>query len=293
MTKTSSIIKLSCSPSGGKLTNGKRDFDSCYTNSDLIRLRNKWNARHPESKIVSDVPKNIWTELSNKLKSVCNNESCWLRQSFTSSNIRYELIDSFAPQQPDSWKNKPYTWLSNIDIQQVMKQYEDVYNDFEFIGPSPIDYNTFVYDECVWPELCNFQLHKKLQRGIRKIGIIFNLDTHDEPGSHWVSVYIDMDKLEIYYLDSTKSLQDEIPKEIIEFVDSINEEASAYNFKFEFKFNDKIKHQRSNTECGIYCLYFIIQMVGGHKTWDDFIHKRIPDADMKQFRNIYFNKEKI
>ena len=43
-----------------------------------------------------------------------------------------------------------------------MKQYEKKYNNFRFLGPSPINYDYLIYDnECVWNELCNL-LFKKL-----------------------------------------------------------------------------------------------------------------------------------
>ena len=51
---------------------------------------------------------------------------------------------------PESWKKKPNEWLSSVDITKVMKQYGSAYRDFEFLGPSPIDYDTHKYNgECV------------------------------------------------------------------------------------------------------------------------------------------------
>ena len=52
---------------------------------------------------------------------------------------------------------------TNIDILNVMKQYEHIYPNFEFIGPSPIDYDTHLsYGECVWEELCKFNLQNNI-----------------------------------------------------------------------------------------------------------------------------------
>ena len=34
------------------------------------------------------------------------------------------------------------------------------------------------------------------------MGIVFNLDPHDKPGSHWVSMYVDLNNGGIYYFDS-------------------------------------------------------------------------------------------
>ena len=32
--------------------------------------------------------------------------------------------------------------------------------------------------------------------------MVINLDPHDKPGSHWVALYFDLKKMEIYYFDS-------------------------------------------------------------------------------------------
>ena len=139
-----------------------------------------------------------------------------------------------------------------------------------------------------------FNIEEKIVNGINKIGIIFNLDTHDEPGSHWVVLYIELSKREMYYFDSTKSYKREIPKEIIKFIDDLNNDTETlFKFKLDFAYNNKIEHQKQNTECGIYCIYFITQLLTNKKVWKDFIDERIPDAEMKKFRNIFFNKNTI
>ena len=49
-----------------------------------------------------------------------------------------------------------------------MNQYEKTYKSFEFLGPSPIDYDKHLaYGECVWEELCEFSL-KKLWKIIKQ-----------------------------------------------------------------------------------------------------------------------------
>ena len=51
-----------------------------------------------------------------------------------------------------------------------MKQYEDAFPFFEFIGPSPIDYDKHIaYGECVWEELCEFSLEAQIKEKKPKI----------------------------------------------------------------------------------------------------------------------------
>ena len=84
-------------------------------------------------------------------------------------------------------EKNPNEWLNSLDISRVMKQYENDYKCFDFLGPSPIDFDTFKENnECVWDEICNFDLNKSYTKGKRKFGFIFNLDPHYKGGSHWV-----------------------------------------------------------------------------------------------------------
>ena len=72
-----------------------------------------------------------------------------------------------------------------------MNQYEDRFEDFLFLGPVPIDFDSKdSYGKCIIPEICKLNIKELTDDNIYKIGIIFNLDKHDQPGSHWVSLYI-------------------------------------------------------------------------------------------------------
>ena len=64
---------------------------------------------------------------------------------------------------------KSNEWLTSIDILNVMRQHEKIDRHFEFIGPSPIDYDHHkAYGECVWEELCKFSLAENLRKGKNK-----------------------------------------------------------------------------------------------------------------------------
>ena len=52
----------------------------------------------------------------------------------------HKIINKYFTVFQKSGKNKN-TWLNSLDISRVMKQYEDNYKNFRFLGPSPIDFN--------------------------------------------------------------------------------------------------------------------------------------------------------
>jgi len=277
--------KLNCSP---KAKDEINDF-SCYTNKSLYKLRDLWNARHPDAKIKSSSPKEIHRLISEQLKGVCNKESCWIRQKADFGPIENDMADSFAPESPPEWKKNPNEWLSSIDIMNVMKQYEKAYKCFDFIGPSPIDFDTRkLYGECVWDELCNFSLKDQIKNGKTKIGIIFNTDPHNKPGQHWISMFINIKKKTIFFFDSTG---DAPTKEIMTLVNRIKEQGLKLNPKIKFKFdsNEGIEHQYGNTECGIYSLYFIVHMLEDKLTEHYLKTHILKDEYMNKFRHVYFN----
>ncbi|MBT7790583.1 MAG: tetratricopeptide repeat protein, partial [Calditrichaeota bacterium] len=95
-------------------------------------------------------------------------------------------------QRFDSGQFNFYLYLFRGRLLMHMEQYERAYPYYRFIGPSPIDYDSqMAYGECVWNELCNFNLKKTIDRNKTKIGIVFNTDPHYMGGSHWISMFID------------------------------------------------------------------------------------------------------
>jgi hypothetical protein len=207
----------------------------------------------------------------------------------------------FAPSQPAEWKKKPNEWLSNFDIFEVLHQYELTHSTFKAIGPTPIDFDSRPKDEsgkCVWEELCTFQLNNYLEKGKTKLGMVFNLDKHDERGSHWVSLFVDLEDWFLFYLDSAGN---RIPKEIRALVKRIQRQGMSLSPPLKFKFyeNYPLEHQLGNTECGMYSLYFIITMLTGEtegRTFrtarekiEFFKKKRVPDKYVSKYRKIYFN----
>jgi len=279
------LQKLNCSPK----PKGEVNNFSCYTNKALYKLRDLWNARHPDAKILSSSPKEIHKQLGEKLGGTCNKESCWLKQKAEFGKVSSDIADSFAPESPPEWKKNPNEWLSSIDIMKVMKQYEKAYKCFDFIGPSPIDFDKRkLYGECVWDELCNFSLEEQIKKGKTKIGIVFNTDPHNKPGQHWISMFINIKKKHIFFFDSTG---DKPVPEIMKLVDRIKEQGLNLMPKIVFKYdsNEGVEHQYGNTECGIYSLFFIVHMLEDKMTEHYLKTHILKDEYMQKFRKVYFN----
>ena len=291
-TKTRKVNKnikkrtLKCAPKSSS-----NDF-SCYSNSHLFELKKAWN-KSKKLKIKTNNPKEIWKFLHNQYKDKCGKESCWIKEAEIPDKFKKKMIKTaFAPKAPNEWKTNPNTWLSSTDIIKVMEQYERAYPYYRFIGPSPIDFDKkLAFNQCVWNDLCNIDVSQLLQNKKKVVGMIFNLDPHYKDGSHWVAMYFNTDTGEIYYFDS---VGDKIPHQINRLRQSIQEQSKNLNIKTKFdELYPKVEHQMRNTECGMYCLYFLIMMLTKEKSWKHFksSKKRITDEEMEKFRKVFFNRD--
>ena len=221
---------------------------------------------------------------------MCENEKCWLRQSFIHNNISPSLKKyTFAPESPDSWDSNPKEWLSSDEILDVMKQYEYSHPEFVFLGPSPIDFEKkTLFNDCIWEDLCKFDLRQYIDKGKTKIGIIFNLDPADKDGSHWVAAFIDTKRKGIYYYDSNGIYA---PPRIKKFLYKIKEQGKHKEVGIKFKIEQNSKeHQLKDGECGMFTIYFIINMLK-KQSFKQFKKKFRGGGDdyMNQLRDVLFN----
>lgn len=295
--KTRRLKKMNCNPAVA--SNTVRP-DSCITKNVLLQLKESYNRNHPDTRIHSLTPAKIWNDMKSRLQ-LCKKEDCWLNE-IPDPTVRKSLDKYlFAPDQPDKWKQTPHTWLTNFDIMHVLRQYEEAYPEFRLIGPSPIDFDTRLPDEtgdCVWTELCDLDIRKQMESGKRKFGIVFNLDKHYEPGSHWVSLYIDLDDAFVFYMDSAGRT---VPSEIDRLVKRIIQQGQTLDQPIDMQFHENFPtiHQYGNNECGMYTLYFIITMLTNKTTYKSFTtpldkilffkRKRISDKYVFNLRKLYFN----
>jgi hypothetical protein len=297
--------KKNCHPG----TRKKKILDySCFTKEAILVLKQVFNQNNPpEKQITTDKPKEIWQQLYQKIPE-CDQETCWL-QKIPNKTLQDKLKSKlFSPEKPAEWNTKSNAWLSNYDIDAVIQQYEEAYPEFLFLGPTPIDFDKIKDGKCIWQELCSLNIVKEYRRGKRKFGVIFNLDTSDGPGTHWVSLFMDIkDKTPfLFYFNSTSQ---ETPNEVKDLITRLESQFQLIkplkNRKLKIMENRKIEHQKSNTECGMYSLFFIITCLIRKTDPNDTNEKkklsvdglvelfagneRIPDKFVEKYRGIYFN----
>lgn len=210
---------------------------------------------------------------------------------------------TFRPRAPNDWTLHverggggdagKYVWLSNFDIDAVMAQYEqlEVHKSFKFFKSVPLDF------EAIQDPLSRLNIVNLRQRGITAFGVIFNLDTHDLPGSHWVAVFGDSSTGLLAFFDSYGKLPD---KEIQEFMAKIVVQGlSGYDGKSvraERRIEmtpvwNRTRHQFQGYACGLYSLYCIIALLGSDRSLQAFKQhccQRIDDQTMNAFRKSWY-----
>lgn len=262
-----------CSPSS---TNG----GSCYTKAQLKRMISSYNRRNGSKISTRGSHAQMWANLDEKMRGACNSEYCWMKK------LGQDYTNSFRPKHPS---DNMHEWLSTSDIYKVLKQYEKVHPGFVFLGPYPID-----FCEIGESEICNINLWLSKQEGVKKIGVVFNTDPSTKSGQHWVSMFIDISApnqsdWEVGYFDSYGRAQ--APIQIKKLISNLKKQIPSINVKMNC--TDEMctvtkQHQRGDSECGIYAIYFITERLKG-RSWEDLVvNNMIMDDMMTQHRSIFF-----
>lgn len=266
-----------------------RDSFSCFEHHELVEIAKAFNryiivqnlcskngnvcAVKTPINIEKKGDKELWQSIHKRVKKLCENEYCWVDLPFISyisdSGLR-KKIKHFT-FKPKTTVNK-YTWLSTKDIDDVLKQYEKVNSSFKFIGAVPCDFYKIVD-----VDYTNFTNYKY-------IGIIFNLDKNDQPGSHWVSFFVDNKKKTCEYFDSTGRGPNK-------YINNFIQKIMRTYLKEHTYLQNNIIHQKEDSECGVYSIYYIIKRLSG-KGFDTLSKNVIRDEDMNKFRKVFFRPRK-
>ena len=294
----------------------KFDKGSCFSTEALIKIANNYNKKYTDKIDASLSREQLIDVLEDKLKNTCSDQTCWLRlnivKELNSNDIKN---NTFRPEGPD----KQYDWLSTSHIDDVMEQYQKINPNFIFLGTVPND-----FENLPMLGINNLQFDDLEKNNKIELGMVINLDEHWQSGSHWVGLYINLNKYQIYYYDSvgskpgkrirafisrvTKYLYYKKFKKHIKIGDIINrlkninssqnEEnnididiQNIMNGGFDIRYN-KNKHQFDNSECGVYSIYFIERLITG-ESFDIITNNIIKDNVINQRRKIYFRNTKF
>jgi hypothetical protein len=293
---------LKCAPSK------KYSEKSCFTLESLIRMAEAYNTQINENKFkgkLIEIQKNkthLVLELTDRLKDVCQDQICWLKQDFIKELNDLDAQEkTFRPQGPQG----QFTWLNTTNIDEIMEQYQDKYTEYKFYGAVPID-----FDNLPQYGIRKINFDKLVSSNKTKIGFVFNFDEHWQSGSHWVALFADLKLGQIYYFDSygtrpKKRIRDLVNrigkwfyKRNIEKTRDDSDSMTEHSFMNPNKPNyieQKIKtikfnqnrHQFKNSECGVYSINFILRLLKG-ETFENICSNITTDDQVNKCREVYF-----
>lgn len=294
------LTEKKCAPNK-KFTDG-----SCFSIDSLKLIAEEYNKINTKNLItINNNKKDMINQLTNAFSKSCSNQTCWLRTDIV-KRIKNDEIhnNTFRPIGPSTG----YDWLSTTNINQVLNQYEEKYNDFVFLGALPND-----FQELPMLGLSDINFDDFVTEGKTKIGLVINLDTHEKSGSHWVGLYTDFKKNQLYYFDSLgKKPGPRIKRfnnKILTYMykKKYNKDLKLNNFlkklkknnsskyitllnnklnNFDIRYNN-IQHQKEDSECGVYSINFIIRAAKG-ESFDNISKNIISDDEINECRQIYF-----
>jgi hypothetical protein len=290
-----------CSPSA--IAN---EHKICYSKKSLLTLLKVWNNLLPLDKISynpDESPNDLFGKLNEKFKYYLHKDNTYwswteilkfialkMDKPKMSNVLRTIEKEDLRPPQPEDWISNPTEWLSNFDINNCLVQYNySKRNKYKFLGVYSIDFG-----------IPNnpFNIRKILEENpnVSYLGFVTNLSRASEAGTHWTSSFFVFDpslkSFGGYYYDSTTG---GIPKDLQPVFNDIKRQAEEL-FKKDFPISiNNVRHQFSNTECGIFSIafqtrwLFLLRTKNGDVEFDEVVKfEGYKDKIMKELRNKLF-----
>jgi hypothetical protein len=267
----------------------KYEAGSCITLPVLVEMVKAYNKANQDKQIRLSCKKEVLHPRRYKkylLKKIgevskqCNSQVCWTQQDFIkhmNETMKLQLEKfTLRPEGPAG----QFKWLNTFDINQVMEQYEPINKKFLFLGAVPMD-----FEEIKYKGVADLDLNDAVNNDKNtKFGIIYNLDDHDQSGSHWVAGFMDMEDGRIYYYDSYGTAPE---KRVVALMDKFSKfYEKNTGKKSDVRYNSK-RHQFGNSECGVFSINFILNMLQD-KDFDEIIEKGPNDKEVNKLRREFF-----
>jgi hypothetical protein len=243
----------------------------------------------------------------------CGSESCVISHARTqeaaralniASDLTHELAHKFKPPGP----RNSTALLSNVHIDSVLKLWAEEFPDFYACPFAMADFNTN------GDHFAAVKLEELRREKCRTFGCVMNTDNSRGPGTHWVAVFVDMrpeaEENMPWTIEYFNSAGRPPAAAVVRWMEQTRAKLTVARAKLltlQARSNvsgatagpvetwavSSVSHQRSQTECGPYALYYIRRRLEGAQP-KDFMDAsyRIPDRAMVEFRHYLFRERK-
>ena len=130
-----------------------KEHYTCFSEEELFKIANAFNSYHQKKvckgekciiknpiDISKKTKKQLWYSIYKRLKPLCKYEYCWIELEFF-KKFDQKLLDkimyyTFKPKMTPKYNS----WLSTVDINAILGQYEKLFTNFKFLGAQPSDF---------------------------------------------------------------------------------------------------------------------------------------------------------
>lgn len=217
----------------------------------------------------------------------CGSEACWIQaqglmRALPKQESQY-IQEHFRSMMPKTLSKDVKEWISNQEIDKMLRQYHKERVGFYYYDAAPIDFH-----KCSVSDICSINLKEHLDNKEHQLGFVFNTDDSDGPGQHWIAYYVDLmsknfDQPGIYFFDSFGSKP---MKQVRDLTEKLKQQGSSLGIEFLVTHNPH-SFQKNTFSCGFYCMHFLEHMILGNQ-FDDYLQSWPNDKQMIQYRNRCF-----
>jgi hypothetical protein len=220
-----------------------------------------------------------------KRKTDCGTELCVLNSTEAKENISAHALNKAIETNYKIVGPLGKDWLSNVDIDYILKQLSIEYPDFKHITFQMRDFaingDLTQYDFC---EIVKSNIHKK-------IGVVLNTDYYSNSGIHWYCIFLDFtsDPATLEFFDSAGNPP--LPETHLWLEETLKKlNTCMQQRKTVLKLvNDPV--QKDNSSCGVYSLYYLINRTMGVSIDDLKSSGKLNDKNMINLRKHLFKSE--
>ena len=281
------IMNRQCAP------NIKFEDGSCIKLDILITMATSYNSTANHNKKIqlwddnAEImqPKRYKQYLVEKLTKVLGSKQYeWYNSEVARSleKKKKDELEKFThlPEGPNG-KNE---WLNNIQIKEYLDMLERTDSSFKCVDVLAMD-----FEKIKSQGLQKADYKKYIDSGRYQLGFVFNLDNHDEPGSHWVALYANLKNNIIVYYDSYGIIPEVRVRRLMRRLADFCAETNNINISQVVTRYNKNRHQYKNSECGVYSIAFISNLIKKNgQNYDEYCKTTIPDGDIELCRGKYF-----
>jgi hypothetical protein len=241
----------------------------------------------------------------------CKSESCVLgklsglivsRGAEAEKLLKRALARNFKPHGP----RETSELTSNFDLDGTLERWAVEFPDFFPFPFAMMDFAAGGAPLARWSLAGILAGERTGGRPMQAVACILNTDVSTGAGKHWVCVFVDArdgrgksadSPVTVEYFNSAGNPP---PRAMTRWMESAREKLiGAGDIKgrgavahVETKVVTSVAHQRGDTECGLYALFYIRSRLEGRAP-SAFEADRIPDAEMEKFRGHVFRRHKV